>query len=72
MDSITIKLGNDAQQLADIQQIKWCADNMAAAALSFAKDGAQGYDNFLQCRKDFEDTIEGFAKNYRRCEFITV
>ena len=72
MDSITIRLGSDTQQIADIQHIKFCADNMAAAALSFAKDGAQGYDNFLQTRKDFEQNVDDFFKNYKRCEFITV
>jgi hypothetical protein len=70
METITIKLGNDTQQLEDMRQIKLSADSMAAAALSFAKDGAQGYDNFLQTRKDFEETVDGFFKNYKRCEFI--
>jgi hypothetical protein len=70
METITIKLGTDSQQLADIQTIKLSADSMAAAALSFAKDGAQGYDSFLQSRQDFDNNLNNLLKNYKRCEII--
>ena len=70
MESIIIKLGNDTQQLADIEAIKASAHNMAAAALDFAKNGSQGYDQFIQVKQDFEDTVEGFFKNYKHCEIV--
>jgi hypothetical protein len=70
METLTIRLGADTQQVADIQQIKLSADNMAAAALSFAKDGALGYDSSLQTRQDFEDNLNSFIKNYKRCEIV--
>jgi hypothetical protein len=70
MDTITIRLGNDTQQLADIQAVKLSAHNMAAAALDFAKNGSQGYDQFIQVKQDFEDTVEGFFKNYKHCEIV--
>jgi len=37
METITIRLGNDTQQRADIQAIKLRAHNMAGAALDMAK-----------------------------------
>jgi len=70
MDTITIRLGNGAQQLADMQAIKLSGHNMAAAALDFAKNGSQGYDQFIQVKQDFEDTVEGFFKNYKHCEIV--
>jgi hypothetical protein len=70
METITIRLGADTQQVADIEMIRLSADNMAAAALSFAKDGAHGYDGFLQSRKQFEDNVNTFFKNYKYCEII--
>lgn len=71
METLTIRLGIDTRQIADIEQIKASADSMAAAALSFAKDGAQGYDSFLQSRKDFEQNLDTLLKDYKRCQFIT-
>jgi hypothetical protein len=70
MDSIIIKLGNDAQQLADMQAIKTSGHNMAAAALDFAKNGSQGYDQFINIKQDFEDTVESFFKNYKHCKIV--
>lgn len=70
MDSITIRLGNNTQQLADIQAIKTCGHNMAAAALDFTKNGSQGYDQFLVSKEQFEATLDNLSKNYKYCEII--
>jgi serine/threonine protein kinase HipA of HipAB toxin-antitoxin module len=70
MESITIRLGNSTQQLADIQAIKLCGHNMAAAALDFTKNGSQGYDQFLSSKEQFEATLDNLSKNYKYCEII--
>jgi hypothetical protein len=72
MDTITIRLANDAQQLADIQAIKASAHNMAGAALDLAKNGSQGYDQFINIKQDFEHTVDSFFKHYKHCEIIRV
>jgi hypothetical protein len=68
MDTITIKLGNNTQQIADIQAIKLRAHNMAGAALDMAKNGSMGYDQFISIKQDFEDTVDSVLKNYKHCE----
>jgi hypothetical protein len=68
MNTITIKLSNDTQQMEDIQAIKLSAHNMAGAALDMAKNGSMGYDQFISIKKDFEDTVDSFFKNYKHCE----
>lgn len=70
MESITIKLGNTTQQLADIETIKLCGHNMAAAALDFTKNGSQGYDQFLASKQLFEASLDNLNKNYKYCEII--
>lgn len=70
MDTITIKLGNNTQQMADIQAIKLSAHNMAGAALDMAKNGSMGYDQFISIKQEFEDTVDGFFKNYKHCEIV--
>lgn len=68
METITIRLGNDIQQIKDIEAIKLRAHNMAGAALDMAKNGSMGYDQFISIKQDFEDTVDGFFKNYKHCE----
>jgi len=70
MDSITIRLANDTQQMADIQAIKLSAHNMAAAALDFTKNGSMGYDQFLLTKQEFENSVDKLGKNYKYCEII--
>lgn len=70
MESITIRLNNDTQQLADIQAIRLSAHNMAAAALDFTKNGSQGYDQFLSSKEQFELNVDNFFKSYKYCEII--
>lgn len=70
MDSIKIRLGDNAQQLADIQAIKISAHNMAASALDFAKNGSIGYDQYLNSQQEFNHTVDGLLKNYKYCEII--
>ena len=70
MESITIRLGNNTQQLADIETVKMSAHNMAASALDFARNGSQGYDQFLASKKQFEATLDNLSKNYKYCEII--
>lgn len=70
MDSITIRLGNNTQQLADIETVKMSAHNMAGAALDFARNGSQGYDQFLASKEQFETTLDNLSKNYKYCEII--
>lgn len=70
MDSITIRLGNNTQQLADIETVKMSAHNMAGAALDFARNGSQGYDQFLASKEQFEATLDNLSKNYKYCEII--
>lgn len=68
MDTITIRLSNDAQQMADIKAIKISAHNMAGAALDMAKNGSMGYDQFITIKQDFEATVDSVLKNYKHCE----
>jgi hypothetical protein len=68
MDTITIRLGKDTQQLADMQAIKISAHNMAASALDFAKNGSIGYDQYLNSQKEFNYTVDSLLKNYKFCE----
>lgn len=68
METITIRLSNDSQQMADIKAIKISAHNMAGAALDMAKNGSMGYDQFITIKQDFEATVDGFFKNYKHCE----
>ncbi len=70
MDTITIRLGNNTQQLADIETVKMSAHNMAASALDFARNGSQGYDQFLASKEQFEATLDNLSKNYKYCEII--
>lgn len=70
MDSITIKLGNDTQQLADIEQLRSAAHSMAGAALDVARNGSQGYDQFLASKDQFDNTVDNYFKNYKYCEII--
>ena len=72
METITIRLGNDTQQVAAIEEIKMCAHNMAASALDFAKNGSVGYDQFLNSRQQFDETLNNFAKNYKYCKMDTI
>ena len=68
METITIRLGNNKQQLADIETVKMSAHNMAASALDFARNGSQGYDQFLASKEQFEVNVDNFSKNYKYCE----
>jgi hypothetical protein len=68
MESITIRLGKDTQQLADMQAVKVSAHNMAASALDFARNGSMGYDQYLNSQKEFNHTVDAFFKNYKFCE----
>ena len=68
MDTITIRLSNDSQQMADIKAIKLSAHNMAGAALDMARNGSMGYDQFITIKQDFEDTVDSVLKNYKHCE----
>lgn len=70
METITIRLNNDTQQMADIQAIKLSGHNMAAAALDFTKNGSMGYDQFLNSKEHFESTLNDFFKNYKYCEIV--
>jgi hypothetical protein len=68
MDTITIRLSNNTQQLADIETVKMSAHSMAGAALDFARNGSQGYDQFLASKEQFEVNVDNFFKNYKYCE----
>lgn len=68
METITIRLSNDSQQMADIKAIKISAHNMAGAALDMAKNGSMGYDQFITIKQDFEDTVDSVLKIYKHCE----
>ena len=70
MDTITIRLSNDTQQMADIQAIKLRAHNMAGAALDMAKNGSMGYDQFISIKQEFENIVDNLGKNYKYCEIV--
>jgi hypothetical protein len=70
MDTITIRLSNDTQQMADIQAIKLHAHNMAGAALDMAKNGSMGYDQFISIKQEFENIVDNLGKNYKYCEIV--
>lgn len=72
METITIRLGKDTQQTADIEAIKLSAHNMAGAALDFTKNGSQGYDQFLASKQHFEFTVDNFFKDYKYCKMDTI
>lgn len=56
------------QQKQDYENLMLAADNVGAASLALATNGAQAYTQFIDARDTFKQLLEHTAKNYRYVE----
>jgi len=56
------------KQEQDYNQIMQAVDDLGAASLSLATNGAQAYTQFLQARDHFRECFNEMTKNYRYVE----
>jgi FMN phosphatase YigB (HAD superfamily) len=56
------------KQEQDYKQIMQAVDDLGAASLSLATNGAQAYTQFLQARDTFRECFTEMSKNYRYVE----
>lgn len=58
------------QQKLDYDNLMLAADNVGAASLALATNGAQAYSQFIDARDSFKQLLEYTAKNYRYVETL--
>ena len=56
------------QQKQDYEMIMAAVDNMGAASLALATNGAQAYTQFIEARDNFKQVFEQTTKHYRFVE----
>lgn len=56
------------RQQQDYDMMMQAVDDLGAAAVSFATNGAQGYQNFIQTRDSFKKMFLDIAQHYRYVE----
>jgi hypothetical protein len=65
MTTITINLDTAcSNQIQDIERLQMSADHLAESAICFSQ-GSQGYQQFIQARKDFDLLLEEIKTNYK-------
>jgi 23S rRNA pseudoU1915 N3-methylase RlmH len=56
------------KQQEDFQTMMTAVDDLGAASLALATNGAQGYTQFIQARDNFKEMFSEMSKNYRYVE----
>jgi hypothetical protein len=65
MSSIKVYPQNCKQHTQDFDIIMSRVDDVGAAALALATNGAQGYTQFIESRENFKLMVKEIARNYR-------
>lgn len=68
MDSIKIHKHWCVKQQEDYETMVRAVDDLGAAALGLATNGAQGYQQFIETRDNFKQLFKDISKNYRYVE----
>jgi len=68
MQAITIYKQWCKKQQEDFDTIMTAVDDLGAASLALATNGAQGYTQFIQARDNFKQMFSEMSKNYRYVE----
>ena len=68
MQSITIHEQWCKKQQEDFETMMTAVDDLGAASLALATNGAQGYTQFIQARDNFKQMFSEMSKNYRYVE----
>ncbi len=58
------------QQEQDYKALLQAVDDVGAASLALASQGAQAYTQFIESRNSFKDKLEHISKNYRYIEQV--
>ena len=68
MQAITIHEHWCKKQQEDFETMMTAVDDLGAASLALATNGAQGYTQFIQARDNFKQMFSEMSKNYRYVE----
>lgn len=68
MNSIKIHEAWCKRQQEDYEMMMTAADDVGAAALALATNGAQAYTQFIQARDNFKQMYRELNNNYRYVE----
>jgi 23S rRNA pseudoU1915 N3-methylase RlmH len=68
MQAITIHEQWCKKQQEDFETMMTAVDDLGAASLALATNGAQGYTQFIQARDNFKQMFSEMSKNYRYVE----
>jgi len=69
MKSVTIALEMCEEQHKALIAVVQAADELVESATSFAKNGGQSYQGFIQSRDSFKSILYKSAENYRYVTF---
>jgi hypothetical protein len=57
-----------AESITPADMMMTAVDDLGAASLALATNGAQAYTQFIQARDNFKQTFKDISKNYRYVE----